>query len=129
MATHSPQETRILVVDDEESVLKLTSHVLEMQGYQVISAPHSEAALHLAREFPGKIHLLLTDVRMDPHMSGCLLAQQLRPGRSDMKILYMSGFPASEIVQKEVEQGNASLLKKPFTPTVLLGKVNSVLGA
>jgi DNA-binding response OmpR family regulator len=124
-----PSDIRILVVEDEESLLKLTCHVLEMQGYRVIAAPHSEAAVHMAREIAEKIHLLLTDVRMDPHMSGCLMAQQLRPGRPEMKVLYMSAYPSSEIVQKEVEHGSAFLLKKPFTPTVLLEKVKAVLDA
>ena len=37
-----------LVVDDEESLVKLVSHLLEMQGYNVLSSPHSEAALKMA---------------------------------------------------------------------------------
>lgn len=117
----------ILVVDDEEPLVKLASHVLEMRGYKVLPAPHSERALRMARDYPDRIHLLLTDVKMDPHMSGCVLAQHLRPSRPDMKVVYMSSFPASEIVRKEVEHGAASLLKKPFTPTALLEKVKSVL--
>lgn len=119
----------ILVVDDEESLVKLTTHVLEMRGYRVLGAPHSENALRMAANFSEKIHLLLTDVKMDPHMSGCLLAQQLRPSRPDMRVVYMSSYPASEIVRREVEHGTASLLKKPFTPTALLEKVKSVLDA
>lgn len=117
----------VLVVDDEESLVKLATHVLEMKGYRVLGAPHSENALRMAKTFPEKIHLLLTDVRMEPHMSGCVLAQHLRPSRPDMKVVYMSSYPASEIVRKEVEHGTASLLRKPFTPTALLEKVKAVL--
>jgi DNA-binding NtrC family response regulator len=117
----------ILVVDDEEPIVKLVTHVLEMRGYRVIPAAHSEHALRLAAGFKERIHLLLTDVKMDPHISGCLLAQQLRPSRPDMKVVYMSSYPASEIVRKEVDHGTASLLKKPFTPTGLLEKVKAVL--
>lgn len=117
----------ILVVDDEEPLVKLATHVLEMKGYKVLPAPHSERALRMAAEYRDRIHLLLTDVKMDPHMSGCVLAQHLRPSRPDMKVVYMSSYPASEIVRKEVEHGSASLLKKPFTPTALLEKVKAVL--
>ncbi len=117
----------ILVVDDEESLVKLATHILEMRGYRVLGAPHSENALRMAANFPEKIHLLLTDVKMDPHMSGCLLAQHLRPSRPDMRVVYMSSYPASEIVRREVEHGTAILLKKPFTPTALLEKVKAVL--
>lgn len=119
----------ILVVDDEEPLVKLATHVLEMRGYRVLPAGSGEAALRLANQAQERIHLLLTDVKMEPHMSGCVLAQHLRPARPDMRVLYMSAFPASEIVRKEVEHGAASLLKKPFTPTVLLEKVKSVLEA
>lgn len=117
----------IMVVDDEESLVKLATHVLEMKGYRVLGAPHSENALKMATSYPEKIHLLLTDVRMEPHMSGCVLAQHLRPARPDMRVVYMSSYPASEIVRKEVEHGQASLLRKPFTPTGLLEKVKAVL--
>ena len=117
----------ILVVDDEESLVKLATHILEMRGYRVLPAAHGENALRMAAAFQDRIHLLLTDVKMDPHMSGCVLAQHLRPARPEMKVLYMSSYPASEIVRKEVEHGTASLLKKPFTPTALLEKVKAVL--
>lgn len=117
----------ILLVEDEESLLKLATHILEMRGYRVLAASQSEAALHQAEEFPEKINLLLTDVRMDPHMSGCVLAQHLRPSRPDLRVVYMTSFPISEIVRKEVEHGQAVLLKKPFTPTALLEKVKETL--
>lgn len=116
----------VLVVDDEESVVKLATHVLEMKGYRVLGAPHGENALNMAAAFPERINLLLTDVRMEPHMSGCVLAQHLRPSRPDMRVVYMSSYPASEIVRKEVEHGQASLLRKPFTPTALLEKVKAI---
>jgi len=127
MEVLKPSETTILLVEDEESVLKLASHVLEMRGYRVIASPHSEDALRTAAKTADPIHLLLTDVRMDPHMSGCKLAQSLRPSRPEMQVLYISGFPASEIVKKEVELGTADLLKKPFTPTGLLEAVVKTL--
>lgn len=117
----------VLVVDDEEPVVKLTTHVLEMRGYKVLSASHGEAALRAAAGYRERIHLLLTDVKMEPHMSGCVLAQHMRPSRPDLKVVYMTAWPPSEVVRKEVEHGAASLLRKPFTPTGLLEKVKNVL--
>lgn len=117
----------ILVVDDEESLVKLATHVLEMKGYRVLPAANGEKALRIAGACKDRIHLLLTDVKMDPFMSGCVLAQQMRPVRPDMKVLYMSAYPASDIVRKEVDHGTAFLLRKPFTPTALLEKVKTVL--
>lgn len=127
MDRSKPSETNILLVEDEESLLKLATHILEMQGYSVLATPHSEAALRKARNFPGRIHLLLTDVRMDPHISGCKMAQQLRISRPDIQVVYMSAYPTSELVKREVEHGSADLLKKPFTPTALLEAVKKAL--
>jgi DNA-binding NtrC family response regulator len=126
--SHKPSETVILLVEDDESLLRLSAHVLEMAGYRVISMPESESALHRAKSRRDEtIHLLLTDVRMDPHMSGARLAHILRQERPDLKIIYMTGFPASEIVLKEAASGSAALLRKPFTPTVLLDAVRKSL--
>ena len=122
-----PSETNIFLVEDEVSVLKLATHILEMKGYRVFPFPHSDAALAKAKNLPEKINLLLTDVRMDPHMSGCKLAHQLRPLWPEMQVLYMSAYPSSEIVRKEIENGTALLLKKPFTPTGLLESVKIAL--
>ena len=127
MESFKPADFTILVVEDEESLLKLVTHILEMRGFHVIGTPHSEAAYRKAKEYKERIHLLLTDVRMDPHISGCKLALALRPLRPDMKVLYMSAYPSSEIVRKEVENGVAALLRKPFTPTQLLATVQTVL--
>jgi DNA-binding NtrC family response regulator len=126
--THKPSETVILLVEDDESLLRLSAHVLEMAGYRVIAMPESESALHRAKSRRDEtIHLLLTDVRMDPHMSGARLAHLLRQERPGLKIIYMTGFPASEIVLKEVAGGQAALLRKPFTPTVLLEAIRRSL--
>ena len=119
--THNPSETVILLVEDDESLLRLSTHVLEMAGYRVVPMPESESALHRARSRRDEtFHLLLTDVRMDPHMSGARLAHLIRQDRPDIKILYMTAYPASEIVLKEAAHGHAGLLRKPFTPTALL---------
>jgi DNA-binding NtrC family response regulator len=126
--TRKPSETVILLVEDDESLLRLSTHVLEMAGYRVVPMPESESALHRAKNRRDEtIHLLLTDVRMDPHMSGARLAHLLRQTRPDLKVLYVTGFPASEIVLKEAGSGAAGLLRKPFTPTALLDAVRKIL--
>jgi DNA-binding NtrC family response regulator len=126
--TRKPSETSILLVEDDESLLRLSTHVLEMAGYRVAAMPESESALHRAKSRRDETyHLLLTDVRMDPHMSGARLAYLLRQERPELKILYMTAFPASEIVMKEAAAGLAGLLRKPFTPTALLEAIRKTL--
>jgi DNA-binding NtrC family response regulator len=126
--TRKPSDTSILLVEDDESLLRLSTHVLEMAGYRVVSMPESESALHRAKSRRDETyHLLLTDVRMDPHMSGARLAHLLRQERPELKVLYMTAYPASEIVTKEAAAGVAGLLRKPFTPTGLLEAIRKTL--
>ncbi|HEY6250568.1 MAG TPA: PAS domain-containing protein, partial [Candidatus Angelobacter sp.] len=67
-AFHKGSET-ILLVEDDEPLRQLTTTFLTAEGYNVLSASNGGAALVVARQYPHKIHLLLTDVVM-PEMNG-----------------------------------------------------------
>jgi DNA-binding NtrC family response regulator len=117
----------ILVVDDEDSIRNLAALVLENDGYQVLKAQHSDEALLLLDSFKDPVHLLLTDVKMDPFLTGCELAKCIRILRPDIGVLYISGFPNNPMVQQEVLEARAAFLAKPFSPRDLLEKVRTVL--
>jgi two-component system cell cycle sensor histidine kinase/response regulator CckA len=116
----------ILVTEDEPSVLRLITSVLELSGYEVVKAAGAEAALAISEAHPGPIHLLLTDVDM-PVMNGRELAQRLRSSRPETRILYMSGREDDEIIRHGVQPGGTLFLPKPFTPYGLTWKVREVL--
>lgn len=117
----------ILVVDDEDSIRNLAALVLENDGFKVLKARHSDEALLVLDGYKGPVHLLLTDVKMDPFMNGCELAKCTRLLRPDINVLYISGFTNNGMVQQEVEEARASFLPKPFSPRDLSEKVRSVL--
>lgn len=117
----------ILVVDDEDSIRNLAALVLENDGYQVLKAQHSDEALLLLDSYKEPVHLLLTDVKMDPFLTGCELAKCIRLLRPDIGVLYISGFPNNPMVQQEVMETRAAFLAKPFSPRDLLEKVRSAL--
>ena len=119
----------ILVVDDEDSIRNLAALVLEDDGYQVLKARHSDEALLLLDSYKDQVHLLLTDVKMDPFLTGCELAKCIRLMRPDIGVLYISGFPNNPMVQQEVMEARAAFLAKPFSPKELLEKVRGVLVA
>lgn len=122
------RDTLIMVVEDEEPLLRLSTHILEMAGYRVTPMAESETALHRSRSRrDDPIHLLLTDVRMDPHMSGARLAHLMRQDRPGLRVIYMTGYPVVDALMKEEAAGAAGLLRKPFTPTALLEAVRKVL--
>src|SRR5205807_3448630 len=97
-------------------------------GYRILSAPDGQLALQTAREHPGRIDLLLTDVVM-PGMNGRVLGERLAQSQPGMKVLYMSGYTDSFIAGHGVLEAGTHLLHKPFTDEVLVRKVREVLDA
>jgi DNA-binding NtrC family response regulator len=116
----------ILLVEDDDQVRAVARGILGKQGYQVIDARHAGEALLHAEEYPGTIHLLLSDVVM-PQMSGPALAKRLAAVRPDMKVLCMSGYTDDSIVRHGVLEDHISYLQKPFTPGALTARVREVL--
>jgi CheY-like chemotaxis protein len=125
-AAPSGHET-VLLVEDEPMLRELGTTVLEELGYRVFSAENGADALRVLEENPDvPIDLLLTDVVM-PGMSGPKLAEQLTAAFPKMRVLFMSGYPGTAIVQGGSLQSGVAYIEKPFTPTVLLEKVRQAL--
>jgi PAS domain S-box-containing protein len=116
----------LLLVEDEPAILDVARIMLERLGYRVLTAGSPGEAIRLAREEPGRIHLLVTDVVM-PEMNGRDLADRLRPLNHDMKILFMSGYTANVVAHRGVLDGGVSFLQKPFSVSALAAKVRDVL--
>jgi CheY-like chemotaxis protein len=116
----------ILLVEDEEMVRKLVRETLEREGYRILDAAGPLEAQKIARSHNGTIHLMITDVVM-PKMSGRELADRLVRERPDLKVLYMSGYTDSAVVNNGVLDGDMEFLQKPFSPAVLTRKVRQVL--
>ena len=122
----SPTQRRtILVVDDEPSIRKLVTVMLEEKGYGVLAAGNGENAVRLCRENPA-IDLLLTDV-VAPGMSGPAIADQVAALNPAVKVLFMTGYDGTYLVQHYAVAKGYSLLAKPFTMGQLEHKIESVL--
>ena len=116
----------ILVVEDEEALLKVALRALGAAGYTVLTTADGREALLLSAQHAGHIHLLLTDVVM-PHMSGTVLAQEVLKKRPTIKVMYMSGYTDDSIVHHGVLDAGTRFLAKPFTSADLARKVREVL--
>lgn len=123
----SNKDRTIMVVDDDAAVRELISLILEMEGYAVLKARHGDEALLFSREFPGTIHMLLTDFRMGANMNGQQLAQLVRMERPGIHVLYVSGYVDGDSLQGEFESASSYFLEKPFTAPVLVDLVGMVL--
>ena len=116
----------ILLVEDDPSILEMTTRMLKKQGYTVLSANSPGEAIHLARERTGEIHLLMTDVVM-PEMNGRDLAKNLLSLFPHLKRLFMSGYTADVIAHHGVLDEGVYFIQKPFSIKDLASKVREAL--
>jgi two-component system, cell cycle sensor histidine kinase and response regulator CckA len=117
---------RLLVVDDEESVLQVVVRTLQGQGYEVLSAVHGAKALECLEQVGGSVDLVITDLVM-PGMGGRELTSELRRRYPNLSIVWMSGHPR-EIEFRSAEQSEAvAFLQKPIPPQLLSETVAQVL--
>ena len=117
----------ILLVEDEPTILNMTTAMLQRLGYKVLIAGTPSAAIRLADDHSGDIHLLLTDVIM-PEMHGRLLKEKLLINRPELKCLFMSGYTANVISHHGVLDDGVYFIQKPFTKKDLAAKIRQALG-
>jgi two-component system, cell cycle sensor histidine kinase and response regulator CckA len=112
-----PAQT-LLLVDDEPSLLNFAGIILGNAGFSVLKAGGGREALEVFESAADAIELLVTDIRM-PGMDGLALGRTLRRKNPSLKIIYVSGYPATDELAEELERGTAGFLAKPFTPNSL----------
>jgi PAS domain S-box-containing protein len=116
----------VLLVEDDPSLRDLVSEILEGAGYTVLVADDGARALRIAEEYAGPIHIIVTDVIM-PGETGRRTAEAIKAVRSEVEILYMSGYTTEAIEKHGVLSPGARFLGKPFTTEDLLRKVRDIL--
>lgn len=116
----------ILLVEDEDSVRKLTRKILENKGYNVLEAESGYKAISVCADYKNRIHLLLTDIVM-PQMNGEELSRKLLFLFPEMKVLYMSGYVNQHLNQGKILETAGGFLLKPYTPEALSLKIREIL--
>jgi CheY-like chemotaxis protein len=116
---------RILVVEDDEGVRELVRTVLEEDGYRVFEAANGRRALELLDEAAQRIDLIVTDVVM-PDVNGPEFVARLDALHAS-KVLFMSGYADSQLVNRGLRDRTVAILQKPFSPDDLLLRVAEML--
>ncbi len=116
----------VLVVDDEEGVRTLTKRILEHHGYHVLLASEGSEAVVVYAQHTETIEAVLTDLMM-PLMDGATLIRALKQIAPGVKILATTGVTDSAQVSAALRLGAREVLRKPYTPTMLLRSLRALL--
>ncbi|MDY6790185.1 MAG: response regulator [Thermodesulfobacteriota bacterium] len=115
---------RILIVDDEEDVLKISKEILVRNGYTVITAKSGEEGIIKYSE--NFADLVLLDIGM-PGMGGINCLQKLMSVDSKVKVVIMSGYSGDKNIEEARKLGAKAFLQKPYHIAGLLNTIRSVL--
>ncbi len=116
----------ILLVEDDASVRRAATRVLEKFGYTVLKAGDGYEALDILEKCPAPPDLIVSDVVM-PRISGPHLLSKLREAGPVPRLLFTSGYTARDVAERAQLDPGLPFLAKPWTVTDLLRKVREVL--
>ena len=118
---------RVLVVDDEEALVAVTSEVLKRIGYEPLGCADGEAALAAFDEAGGRIDAVIADEVM-PGLSGTQLARALRRRRADLPVVLVSGYTGPMLAERALAAGVSEILKKPVQSRDIAAALARALG-
>ena len=126
MPREKMEETRILIVDDNSTNLKVLMQVLEAADYSVLVATSGERALHIAAQ--ASPDLILLDVMM-PGMDGYEVCRRLKQDVSTQAIpvIFITAFDQTEGVMAGFDAGGVDYIPKPFRQEEVLARVQTHL--
>lgn len=116
----------ILLVEDDESIRKMATVMLEHIGYTVLTTETPMEAILLCQDIGTRIDLILTDVIM-PGMNGKEMVDKIESLRPGIKALFMSGYSSEVISQRGVTEGIVHFIQKPFDMHALNEKIIEIL--
>lgn len=119
---------RVLVVDDEPSILAASDRVLRLAGYEPVLAPDGKTALVLFKRDSARIRLVVTDIMM-PGLDGATLVPLLREICPTVRVVGMSGIDQDFRAAQLAELGFREILRKPYETELFLETVQRHLRA
>lgn len=119
--------TTILILDDNSVVLQMLGLILRSKGgYHVLEAMTEEEAVSRIEQHLAGVDLLVADVCVEDQ-PGRAIANRLTSICPDLRLLFISGYPKDDLVEKGWLQPGDAFLAKPFTPERLMRSVSEVL--
>ncbi len=128
-AVNAPAATAssvVLVVDDEPDVRQVICEILSDLGYTVLEAENGRAGLNIVGSSV-HIDLLLTDIGLPGGMNGRQLADAARQQRPDLKVLFITGYTESLVVEDVCVEQGMEVMIKPFRLSTLTTRVHRII--
>ena len=116
----------LLIIDDESAFVEITKILMNMAGYEVITASNGQEGTEKFTANKGRVNLIICDLNM-PKLGGHSLIQSLLAIQSNIKILIVSGSIEEEHIQQYLLDGVIEFLQKPFLNDTLLAKLRKLL--
>lgn len=121
------QQLKVMVVDDETSILRILRTLLSRQGYQVTALQEGSEAIKLFRQNPEAWDLVITDMIM-PQTSGRDVAEAIRAIRRDIPVVLCSGYSSPSQVATAEPDLFSTFMPKPFDGKKLIQLVDRLIG-
>jgi PAS domain S-box-containing protein len=118
----------VLLVEDEPSVRQSIRRMLERFGYAILEATDGESGIAVAEQRGDDIDIVLTDLMM-PGMNGRAFADKLGALRSDLPVIFMSGYTDDTVNRRGLVDTNHAFLQKPFNSQQLVRTIHDLLNA
>ncbi len=119
-------EGNILIVDDEEVVIKSCERILTPEGYNVKGVTSARDAMEMLKN--GEFDLVITDLKM-PGVDGLELIHWIHKSNPRLGIVVITGYPSQESIKEALEYGIIDYLPKPFSPQLLLDVTEKAINA
>jgi DNA-binding response OmpR family regulator len=121
-------DVKVLLVDDDENLVRTASMYLREEGYQVLEAFSGEEGFRLATS--GKPDIIILDIEMNPGISGPEVCAKLReqPDTSEIPIIFLTAKVDLDAMEATIDQEAQGYMLKPMSAGDLLDKIEEVLG-
>jgi CheY-like chemotaxis protein len=116
---------RFMVIDDEPTIRRLISEVLEEQGYSIIEASDGPSGMRVLSA--ARIDLLITDVGLPEGMNGRQIAEAGRELRPDTKVLFITGYSENAVVRSGHLEKGMRVFAKSFEMSALARKIREII--
>ena len=126
MSSPSGHSETVLIVDDEPTVRMLITEIIEELGYVAIEAADSVAGLKLLQS-DARIDLLVTDVGLPGGMNGRQMADAARVTRSDLKVLFITGYAENSLLGNGRLAPGMAVMTKPFPIETMATRIKQMI--